>query len=134
MKQALELAREGGLEAIVARNLGKKLDTAPSTIFTHFNSVEDIRQAVIEAARELYNGYVEEGEEITVITVVADYENTLKNYEALKMEIKKIVFEALKKLDILFEYENIVIEVPKVKEKGDNHGKNQNSRRFVHLR
>ena len=36
------------------------------------------------------NGYVEEGEEITVITVVADYENTLKNYEALKMEIKKI--------------------------------------------
>lgn len=36
------------------------------------------------------NGYVEEGEEITVITVVADYENTLENYEALKMEIKKI--------------------------------------------
>ena len=61
IQAALELAREGGLEAIVARNLGKKLDTAPSTIFTHFNSVEDIRQAVIEAARELYNGYVEEG-------------------------------------------------------------------------
>lgn len=61
IQAALELAREGGLEAIVARNLGKKLDTAPSTIFTHFNSVEEIRQAVIEAARELYNGYVEKG-------------------------------------------------------------------------
>lgn len=61
IKAALELAREGGLEAIVARNLGKKLDTAPSTIFTHFNSVEEIRQAAIEAARELYNGYVEKG-------------------------------------------------------------------------
>ena len=61
IQAALELAREGGLEAIVARNLGKKLDTAPSTIFTHFDSVEDIRQAVVEAARELYNGYVEEG-------------------------------------------------------------------------
>lgn len=58
---ALELTREGGLEMVVARNLGKKLNTAPSTIFTHFNSVEEIRQAVIEAARELYNGYVEEG-------------------------------------------------------------------------
>lgn len=58
---ALELAREGGLEAVVARNLGKKLNTAPSTIFTHFNAVEDIRQAIVEAARELYNGYVEEG-------------------------------------------------------------------------
>ena len=61
IQAALELAREGGLEAIVARNLGKKLDTAPSTIFTHFNSVEDIRQAVVEVARELYNGYVEDG-------------------------------------------------------------------------
>lgn len=61
IQAALELARESGLEAVVARNLGKKLDTAPSTIFTHFNTVEDIRQAVIEAVRELYNGYVEEG-------------------------------------------------------------------------
>ena len=61
IQAALELAKEGGLEAIVARNLGKKLDTAPSTIFTHFNSVEDIRQAVVDVARELYNGYVEDG-------------------------------------------------------------------------
>ena len=61
IQAALELAKEGGLEMIVARNLGKKLDTAPSTIFTHFNSVEEIRQAVIEAAREIYNRYVEEG-------------------------------------------------------------------------
>lgn len=61
VQAALELTREGGVEMVVARNLGRKLDTAPSTIFTHFNSVEEIRQAVIEAARELYNGYVEEG-------------------------------------------------------------------------
>ena len=61
IKGALELAREGGLDAIVARNLGNKMSTAPSTIFTHFSSVEEIRQAVIEAAREIYNGYVEEG-------------------------------------------------------------------------
>lgn len=61
IQAALELAREGGLEMIVARNLGKKLDTAPSTIFTHFSSVEEIRQAVVEAAREIYNRYVEEG-------------------------------------------------------------------------
>jgi len=58
---ALALTKEGGLEMVVARNLGKKLNTAPSTIFTHFDSVEEIRQAVIDAAREIYNGYVEEG-------------------------------------------------------------------------
>ena len=61
IQAALELTREGGLESVVARNLGKKLDTAASTIFTHFDSVEDIRRAVMEKARELYNGYVEEG-------------------------------------------------------------------------
>lgn len=37
----------------------------------------------------------------------------------LKLEIKNMVYEALKKLDISFNYENIVIEVPKVKENGD---------------
>ena len=61
IQAALELAREGGLETIVARNLGKKMNTAPSTIFTHFSSVEEIRQAVMDMAREIYNGYVEEG-------------------------------------------------------------------------
>lgn len=62
---ALELARECGIDAVVARNLGNKLGVAPSTIFTHFESVEDIRQAVLEAARKLYNGYVEEGLRMT---------------------------------------------------------------------
>ena len=61
VQAALELTREGGLEMVVARNLGKKLNTAPSTIFTHFDSVEEIRQAVIQTARNIYNGYVEEG-------------------------------------------------------------------------
>jgi len=61
VQAALELIREGGLELVVARNLGKKLNTAPSTIFTHFDSVEEIRQAALDTARELYNGYVEEG-------------------------------------------------------------------------
>ena len=61
VQAALELTREGGLDMVVARNLGKKLNTAPSTIFTHFNSVEEIRQAVVNAARDIYNGYVEQG-------------------------------------------------------------------------
>ncbi|MBO5337097.1 MAG: TetR/AcrR family transcriptional regulator [Lachnospiraceae bacterium] len=65
IEAALELVRECGIDAVVARNLGNKLGVAPSTIFTHFESVEDIRQAVLEAARNLYNGYVEEGLRMT---------------------------------------------------------------------
>lgn len=65
IKVALELTRESGIDAVVARNLGNKLSVAPSTIFTHFESMEEIRQAVLEAARKLYNGYVEEGLRMT---------------------------------------------------------------------
>lgn len=62
---ALELTKECGIDAVVARNLGNKLGVAPSTVFTHFESVEEIRFAVLEAARKLYNGYVEEGLRMT---------------------------------------------------------------------
>lgn len=65
IEAAVELARECGIDAVVARNLGNKLGVAPSTIFTHFESVEEIRQAVLEAARSLYNEYVEEGLRMT---------------------------------------------------------------------
>ena len=65
IEAALELTRECGIDAVVARNLGNKLGVAPSTVFTHFESVEEIRQAVLEAARKLYNGYVEEGLRMT---------------------------------------------------------------------
>ena len=65
IEAALQLTRECGIDAVVARNLGNKLEVAPSTIFTHFESVEEIRQAVLAAARELYNGYVEEGLRMT---------------------------------------------------------------------
>ncbi|MBQ8847170.1 MAG: TetR/AcrR family transcriptional regulator [Lachnospiraceae bacterium] len=65
IKAALELTRECGIDAVVARNLGNKLGVAPSTIFTHYESVEEIRQAVLEAARGIYNGYVEEGLRMT---------------------------------------------------------------------
>ena len=58
---AFEITRECGLEAVVARNLGKKLNTAASTIFTHFISVEDIHKEVISKIRQLYNQYVESG-------------------------------------------------------------------------
>lgn len=65
IEAALELTRESGIDAVVARNLGNKLGVAPSTVFTHFESIEEIRQAVLKAARELYNEYVEEGLRMT---------------------------------------------------------------------
>ena len=43
---AFELAREKGIESVVARELGKKLGTSSSPIFTAFKNMEEVQQEV----------------------------------------------------------------------------------------
>ena len=62
---AFEITRRNGIDSIVARNLGKTLKIAASTIFTHFNSMEEHKETIIFKARTLYNQYVEEGLKMT---------------------------------------------------------------------
>ncbi len=52
------------------------------------------------------NGYAENGEEITLITVVSDYENSTVNYETLKCSVNEIAEE--KNLKVNYE----VISIP----------------------
>ncbi len=58
---AVELTRESGFASVTARSLGKRLGTAPATVFTHFNSLDEIRQAAVEAARKRYDEFVARG-------------------------------------------------------------------------
>ena len=43
---AFEMAREKGIESVVARELGKKLGTSSSPIFTAFKNMEEVQQEV----------------------------------------------------------------------------------------
>ncbi len=58
---ALDLVRQEGAEALTARSLGDKLGSSPRPIFTLFSSMEDVRSAVTEKAKNLYNEYVKTG-------------------------------------------------------------------------
>lgn len=58
---ALEIVREEGFTALTARALGKKLGSSARPIFTVFQSMEEVQQAVIEAAKALYKEYVDRG-------------------------------------------------------------------------
>lgn len=58
---ALQILREDGIEKLTARNLGKKLGSSACPIFTVFDSMEDVERAVVESAKAIYRGYVEEG-------------------------------------------------------------------------
>jgi len=58
---ALTLVREEGADALTSRALGLRLGSSARPIFTVFESMDELRQAVIEAARVLYQTYVQAG-------------------------------------------------------------------------
>lgn len=61
VEAALNLVREEGYQALTARALGARLDSSARPIFTVFQSMEEVQQAVIRAAKSLYTGYINRG-------------------------------------------------------------------------
>ena len=45
---AFEVARKGGLDAVMARDVAQKLGTSTSPIFTAFSSMEELKALVSE--------------------------------------------------------------------------------------
>ncbi|MCI8505567.1 MAG: TetR/AcrR family transcriptional regulator [Lachnospiraceae bacterium] len=58
---ALDLVRAHGFGALTSRALGTALGSSARPIFTVFQSMEDVAQAVTKAAKELYKEYVQKG-------------------------------------------------------------------------
>lgn len=61
IEAALSIVKEGCLENLTARALGKKLGSSACPIFTVFENMEEVQQSVFEAARAVYKGYIEKG-------------------------------------------------------------------------
>ncbi|GIO86164.1 TetR family transcriptional regulator [Paenibacillus faecis] len=55
LEAALGLLREEGMNAVNARNVAKKLGTSTQPIFSHFASMEELREAICAYAEHLYN-------------------------------------------------------------------------------
>lgn len=56
---ALELVSAKGIEALTARNLGAHLGSSARPIFTVFNSMEEVQEAVRDAALKRFESYAE---------------------------------------------------------------------------
>lgn len=52
------MAREKGMEAVVARELGKKLGTSSSPIFTAFKNMEEVQNEIRALAMKEFESYV----------------------------------------------------------------------------
>ena len=53
-KAALEIVREENFERLTARSLGKKMGSSACPIFTVFENMEEVQQAVLEAVKDVY--------------------------------------------------------------------------------
>lgn len=58
LKAALDLTREKGFNAVTARAIGERLGASYRPICSYFNNMADIKESVIAAANELYQGYL----------------------------------------------------------------------------
>lgn len=58
---ALGIVRADGWEALTSRALGTRLGSSARPIFTVFQSMDEVQQAVIDSAKALYKEYVDQG-------------------------------------------------------------------------
>ncbi len=61
IEAALDIVKKDGIEALTSRALGMKLGSSARPIFTVFKSMDEVQQAVTEAAKALYKDYVRKG-------------------------------------------------------------------------
>jgi len=61
IEAAFSLVKTEGIEALTSRELGSYLGSSARPIFTVFKSMEEVQQAVMEAAKTLYKKYVDKG-------------------------------------------------------------------------
>lgn len=58
INKAFEMARKKGIDAVVARELGKELGTSSSPIFTAFRNMEELQQEVRKVAMKEFETFV----------------------------------------------------------------------------
>lgn len=57
---AFQMARENGIESVVARELGKKMGTSSSPIFTAFKNMEELQLAVRDRAMQEFESFIKD--------------------------------------------------------------------------
>ena len=57
---AFQMTRENGIESVVARELGKKLGTSSSPIFTAFKNMEELQLAVRDRAMQEFESFIKD--------------------------------------------------------------------------
>ena len=55
---ALEITRRSGIRAVTAREVGMQLNVSTRPIFTYFSSIDELKNAVLQKAKEIYRSRI----------------------------------------------------------------------------
>lgn len=107
IETAFQMAREKGIESVVARELGKKLGTSSSPIFTAFKNMEELQMEVRNKAMKQFESYI------------SDAVNYTPAFKHIGMKMIQFAVEEPKLFQILYmqeheesqTYENMVGEL-----------------------
>ena len=58
---ALDIVREQGITALTARAVADKLNCSVAPVFSVFENMDELKLEVINRAKSIYDGYIEEG-------------------------------------------------------------------------
>lgn len=58
IETAYEMTRENGIDSVVAREVGKRLGTTVTPIFSCFENMDELRMEVIKRAKKSYDDYL----------------------------------------------------------------------------
>ena len=61
IQTAIGIVRESGIDAVTARELGKRMGSSACPIFTAFENMEEVNTEIIKYAKALYKEYIGEG-------------------------------------------------------------------------
>ncbi len=56
--KGFEILKESGLNAITARNIAKKLKSSPAPIYSYFSSMDQLKEELIEIAKNQFLTYI----------------------------------------------------------------------------
>ena len=90
IEAAVEITREKGISAVTAREIGNVLGVSSRPLFTYFNTVDELKAAVFDYAKNLYQEYILDGlkNEIPFLGVGRNYIRFAKE----EPELYKLLF------------------------------------------
>lgn len=58
VRKGFEILKEHGINNITARNIAKKLKSSPAPIYSYFSSMDELKEELIEVAKEQFLSYI----------------------------------------------------------------------------